>query len=375
LKANCKSKIPLVDLHAQYLTIKDEIDTAIQTVINESAFVRGHFVHDFEEQFAEKLGISHCIGVGNGTDALYIALRQLGIGSGDEVITTAHSWISTAEVISQTGAKPVFIDTEPDFFTINPELIPDKISPNTKAIIPVHLYGQPADMHLIMDICQDHDLFLVEDCAQAHFSQYHGRNVGTFGDVATFSFYPGKNLGAYGDAGSIVTNDDSLAEKMRRFANHGSLLKHDHKVPGINSRLDGLQAAILAVKLQYIDKWNQDRNRIANIYSSKLSNLLDVIVPQTRLGSKPVFHIYALLTAHREGLRKYLNELGIETGIHYPIPLPLLEAYSTMGYSEKDISIAFSHSQKLLSLPIYPELTRKSQEFIMDNILDYFLQE
>ena len=268
--------IPLVDLKAQYQTIKPEIDASVQDVINETAFIRGKYVEKFESEYKKKYGVKHCISVGNGTDAIFIALKMLGIGHGDEVITTANNWIATSETISMTGARPVFVDIERDYFTIDPSKIEEKITPKTKAIIPVHLYGQPANITLIKEICEDHDLFLVEDCAQAHFAEFGGKKVGTFGDAGTFRLYPGKNLGAYGDAGAIITDNDALAEKMRRFANHGSLKKHDHEFEGMNSRLDGLQAAILSVKLMYIDEWNKKRNEhAALLYRSPRWSRLD----------------------------------------------------------------------------------------------------
>src|SRR5262245_47503539 len=243
------TSVPLIDLHAQYLSIKTEVDHAIADVIARSAFIRGPFVDAFEEQFAAAIGAKHCVSCANGTDALYITMRALGLKAGDEVITSAHSWIATAETITQAGGKVVFCDTERDTFTIDVERLSDLITPRTVGVIPVHLYGQPADMDPILALAKRHGLWVVEDSAQAHLAQYKGRTVGTLGAVATFSFYPGKNLGAFGDAGAIITNDAALANKMARFARHGALAKHDHEVEGINSRLDGLQAAVLTVKL------------------------------------------------------------------------------------------------------------------------------
>ena len=366
-----QQKIPLVDLNIQYQMIKDDIDSAIKAVIEESAFVRGRFVQEFEGQFAKKLKISHCIGVGNGTDAMYIALHQLGIGPGDEVITTAHSWISTAETISQTGATPVFVDIDPEYHTIDPNLIEEKISKNTKAIIPVHLYGMPVDMDPICDVCQDRSLYLIEDCAQAHFAQYNEKYVGTFGDVATFSFYPGKNLGAYGDAGAIVTENKNLAVKMRRYANHGALLKHDHQFPGVNSRLDGLQAAILSTKLPHIDQWNGDRMIIADRYSSALNKYDNIEIPKVRQNSTHVFHIYAVRTQNRDKMGMFLKNLGIDTAVHYPVPLPYLDAYKSLGYQYTDFPHALSSSRELLSLPIYPYLSEKKLHYIIEGIRNF----
>ncbi|SVD78190.1 uncharacterized protein METZ01_LOCUS431044, partial [marine metagenome] len=244
-------RIPFVDLKAQYHSIKEEIDTAIQNVINETAFIKGKYVQNFEEEYAEIYGVKHCISCANGTDAIYITLKALGIGPGDEVITTALSWISTSETITQAGARVVFVDIDPDYYTIDTAKIENKITEKTKAIIPVHLYGHPGNMTDIMAIAEKYNLKVIEDCAQAHFAQWKGKYVGTFGIAGTFSFFPGKNLGAFGDAGCIVTNDDELAQKVRMFAHHGALKKHHHEFEGINSRLDGLQAAVLSVKLKY----------------------------------------------------------------------------------------------------------------------------
>ncbi|MCG8605835.1 DegT/DnrJ/EryC1/StrS family aminotransferase, partial [bacterium] len=269
-------KVPFVDLGAQYREIKSEIDQAIASVIADAAFIRGKYVQEFESEYARKYGVKNCISVANGTDAIYITLKALGIGSGDEVITVANSWISTSETISQTGAKPVFVDIDPDYYTIDVSKISEKITSRTKAIIPVHLYGQAAEVDEIKEISDAHGLDLIEDCAQAHFASYGGQRVGTFGRAATFSFYPGKNLGAYGDAGAILTNDDGLAERMRMFANHGCLKKHHHELEGINSRMDGIQAAILLAKLSFIDEWNAARLKRAGFYHELLSEVQDI---------------------------------------------------------------------------------------------------
>src|SRR5262245_53332412 len=259
-------KIPLVDLNAQYECIKDEIDTAIQGVLATSAFIGGPYVKAFEEAFAKFCEVKHCIGVGNGTDALFISLKGLGIGAGDEVITAANSFIATSEAITATGAQVVFCDIDPKTYNIDVNLIEEKITPRTKAIIPVHLYGQPADMHPILELARRYGLKIIEDAAQAHGARYKGQRIGSLGDVACFSFYPGKNLGAYGDAGAIVTNDDELALKIKMFANHGRVEKYDHQIEGVNSRLDSLQAAILSVKLKYLKAWTESRRQLASLY-------------------------------------------------------------------------------------------------------------
>ena len=364
-------KIPFVDLKTQYLSIKDEIDNTISDVIENTAFIGGKNVADFEQNFAKKYGIKHCISVANGTDAIYIALKMLGIGTGDEVITVANSWISTSETISQTGAKPVFIDVD-NFFTIDVNKIEEKINSKTKAIIPVHLYGQPAEIEKIKQICNKHNLFLIEDCAQAHFAEYNNQLVGTFGDVATFSFYPGKNLGAYGDAGAIITNNDELAEKMRMFARHGALKKHLHKIEGINSRLDGLQAAILNVKLPHIQEWNKKRLQNARYYNELLKNITQIEIPKIKKNVKHIFHLYVIKTKKRTELQEFLNKNGVQTAIHYPVPLPFMKAYKYLNYLEKDFPIVAENKDKILSLPMFPELKKTEIEYVVDLIKQFF---
>ncbi len=364
--------VPFVDLYAQYLTIKDEIDCAIENVIKETAFIKGKYVNEFEESFKNKYNVKHCIGVANGTDAIYIILKMLGVGPGDEVITTALSWISTSETISFTGAKPVFVDIDPNYYTIDSSKIKAKITPRTKAIIPVHLYGQPADIKSIKEICTKYNLYLVEDCAQAHFATYEGKFVGTFGDAASFSFYPGKNLGAYGDAGAIITNNDELAVRMRMFANHGALKKHEHFLEGINSRLDGIQAAILNVKLNYIDEWNNKRIEIASRYNELLSGLEEINMPLIMKNSKHIFHLYVIHTSKRDELKDYLRENHIITAIHYPNALPNLPAYSYLNNKPSDFPIASQYQNEILSLPIYPELTYEQLFYIVEKINLFF---
>ncbi len=324
-------RVPFVDLKVQYDSLKPEIDAAIQSVIEKTAFVGGPIVEKFETAFAAKHGTKHCISCANGTDAIYITLKALNIGPGDEVITVANSWISTSETITQAGAKPVFVDIEPDYFHMDPKRIEEKISKNTKAIMPVHLFGQPAGIDEIQKICEKHNLVLIEDCAQAHFSKFNGKISGTFGLAGTFSFYPGKNLGAYGDAGAIITNDDGLAVRARMFANHGSLKKHIHEIEGMNSRLDGIQAAILDVKLKYIDQWNQARNKNALKYNELLSHTPQIAVPKLRPEAFHIFHLYVIRTEQRDKLSGYLSSKQIGTGIHYPTALPFMPAYQILG--------------------------------------------
>ena len=365
-------KIPFVDLKAQYNSLKIEIDNSIQDVINESAFIKGKYVEKFEREYAEAYGVKHCISCANGTDAIYISLKALGIGSGDEVITVANTWISTAETISQTGAKPIFVDIEPDYYTIDVNKIEEKITVKTKAIIPVHLYGQSVNMDKIKLICEKNNLFLIEDCAQAHFSEWKKQKVGTFGIAGTFSFFPGKNLGAYGDAGAIITNDDKFAKYAKMFSNHGQLKKNNHFMEGINSRMDGLQAAILSVKLPYIKEWSKNRRDCAKKYNELFFDFDKVITPKINLNVKHVFHLYVIRVKHRDKLRKYLSDNGISTGIHYPCPLPFIDAYKHLRCKEHDFPISYNYKDQILSLPIYPELDNKSIEFIVSKIQFFY---
>jgi len=364
--------VPFVDLKTQYNNLKAEIDSAICSVIEETAFIRGKFVKEFEKAYAEKYGVKHCISCANGTDAIYIALRVLGIGLGDEVLTAANSWISTSETISEAGAKPVFVDIEHDYFDIDTDKIEEKINRSTKAIIPVHLYGHPAKIDRINEICKKYNLFLVEDCAQAHFAEYKDQKVGTFGNAGTFSFYPGKNLGAYGDAGAIITNDDDFAIKARMFANHGSLQKHNHKMEGINSRMDGIQAAILRVKLRYIDEWNVMRNKHALKYNKLLLSIPEIITPKIRENSFHIFHLYVIRTPKRNELANYLRSKGISTGIHYPTALPFLSAYKYLGHKPSDFPIAYQFQSDILSLPMFPELKNEQIDYVVNSIKEFF---
>lgn len=364
------TKVPFVDLHAQYQTIKDEIDFVIADVIKNSFFVRGPYVDKFEQLFASMMERKHCVSCANGTDSLYIAMVALGVKPGDEVIAPAHSWISTTETITQAGARVVFCDTDEDTFTIDPRRIEEKITPNTVGIIPVHLYGQAADMDAIMAIAKKHKLWVLEDCAQAHLARYKGQLVGTFGDAASYSFYPGKNLGAMGDAGAVLTNDDALAERMAMFARHGGLKKGDHKIEGINSRLDGIQAAILSVKLSHLMKWTDLRQERATRYSSFLSKVNGIKIPKTYVDREHVWHLYVIRTNARDALAKFLGENGVQTVINYPTALPFLPAYKKFEHHYSDFPNAFNNQSRILSLPIYPELT----DLQMDRV-NYLIEE
>lgn len=361
------TNIQFADLHAQYLSIKAEIDTAIADVIRSSAFIRGPYVQRFEKEFAAALGVEHCVSCANGTDSLYIAMHALGVRPGDEVIAPAHSWISTTETITRVGGSVVFCDTDATY-TIDPAQIEAKITPRTVGIIPVHLYGQPADMDTIMAIAVKHKLWVLEDCAQAHLARYKGRTVGTFGNAASFSFYPGKNLGAMGDAGAVVTNDAVLADRMTMFARHGGLTKGDHRIEGINSRLDGLQAAILSAKLPHLAGWTRRRQDVAAEYSRLLSQIPELTLPITADGREHVYHLYVVRHENRDSLARHLNTRGIQTVINYPVALPFLPAYARLGHVPRDFPNAYHHQSRILSLPIFPEITSDQIHTVVDAI-------
>jgi dTDP-4-amino-4,6-dideoxygalactose transaminase len=358
--------IKMVDLYSQYLSIKEEIDDAIRSVIAESGYIRSRFVDAFEEEFASAVGARHCISCGNGTDALYIAMKGLGISSGDEVITTAHSWISTSETITQAGGEVVFCDTDATTFTIDSSQIESKISNRTVGIIPVHLYGQPADMKEIMRIAKKHNLWVIEDCAQAHLASIDGQMVGTFGDAATYSFYPGKNLGAMGDAGCITTNNSSLARWCELYARHGG--KGEHLIEGINSRMDGLQAAILSVKLPRLRLWNQRRQELAVNYVKELEKNIYVEPPTIADGRSHVFHLFVIRTNQRNKLKSWLEEQNIQTIINYPKALPLLPAYEHRNFSLEQFPQSSADQDRILSLPLYPEMTQEQLHRVTEAI-------
>lgn len=360
-------KVPFVDLHAQYLTIKNEIDEAIATTIKNSSYIGGQAIKDFEAAFAAYLGIGHVIACGNGTDSIEILLQAYGIGKGDEVIVPAISWISTSEAVSSVGATPVFVDIEEDYFTLDPALVEKAITPRTRAIIPVHLYGQPAEMPAIMKIAEAHGLVVIEDCAQAHGAKIAGRTVGTIGHAASFSFYPGKNLGAYGDAGCMATNDPAIAEKVRMISQHGQKGKHNHLMEGRNSRLDGLQAAILLAKLPHLEKWTEARIAISRQYDIHLRDA-EVVTPAVRNGARHVFHLYVVRTEERDRLQQQLAAAGVETAIHYPTALPFLPCYRSRAARPGDFPVAHRCQGSILSLPIFPELSDDMISYVGDQV-------
>jgi dTDP-4-amino-4,6-dideoxygalactose transaminase len=365
-------QIPFVDLKAQYLSIQSDIDSAVSRVIQQTSFVGGEFVKNFQQQFAQAYGVGNVIPCGNGTDSLYIIMKMLGIGAGDEVITAANSWISSSETITQTGAKPVFVDVHPRYFSMDETKIEKAITAQTKAIIVVHLQGQMCEMNSIQKICNKKNIFLIEDCAQSHFSTYAGKHAGLFGIAGSFSFYPGKNLGAYGDAGCIITNDEKLAQRCRMFANHGALKKHDHQMEGINSRLDSIQAAILSAKLPHILDWTKQRINNATLYNKYLEGIEEVQVPLVRPNTQHSFHLYVILAKQRDELMAYLTERGIEPSIHYPTALPNLPAYRYLNYTESDFPVATNLQKSILSLPMYPELREEQIRYVADCIRGFY---
>jgi dTDP-4-amino-4,6-dideoxygalactose transaminase len=361
--------IPLVDLKAQYDSIKPDIDAAISSVLTQTAFVGGSFVKEFEEAFARYCGVDRCVGLANGTDALFIALKALGVGAGDEVITVANSFIATSEAITMAGAKVVFVDINPTTYTMDVARIEEKITARTKAIIPVHLYGQPADMDPILALAKKHGLRVVGDAAQAHGAMYKGRPISQFADITCFSFYPGKNLGAYGDAGALVTNDEAWAASARMLANHGRTKKYDHDFEGVNSRLDGLQAAILSVKLRHLDAWTESRRKSAYRYNEALRGT-PVVTPVEIDNVRAVYHLYVIRVpgGRRDELQEYLKAQGISTGIHYPIALPYLNAYRHIDRRDGEFDHSLKASGEILSLPMFPELAAEQVAYVAEKI-------
>ena len=365
------SIVPFGDLYSQYENLKEEIDYAIENVIKTSAFVRGYHVETFEESFANIMQRAFCVSCGNGTDALYIALKAMGIKPGDEVIVPAHSWISTSEVVTQAGGRVVFCDTDSSTYTLDVASLKSKITSKTVGVIPVHLFGQSAAMPSIMEVCDSNHLWVVEDCAQAHLATINGQQIGTFGNAATFSFYPGKNLGAMGDAGAIITSDSSLAERMAMYARHGGLKKGEHYVEGINSRLDGLQAAVLNVKLRYLSGWTDQRQKIAKQYLSHLSDIEGLELPTIRAGCEHVWHLFVIQHDDRDRLKEYLSSVGISTAINYPIALPFVPAYKYLNHRSTDFPNAYHNQSRILSLPLYPEMSQDKINYVIEKLHDF----
>jgi dTDP-4-amino-4,6-dideoxygalactose transaminase len=382
-------KVPFIDLKAQYDSIREEIQTALNKVLESTAFSGGTFVARFEKEFAAYCGCKHAVGVGSGTDALWVTLLALGIGPGDEVITVPNSFIATAEAISYCGARPVFVDIDERTYNMDPNKLEDYLkkrfalcslrsapyamrsAPKPKAVIPVHLFGQSTDMDSIMEIAQKYGLFVVEDACQAHGSLYKGRKAGTIGNAGCFSFYPGKNLGAYGEAGAVVTNDDTLAEKIKVLRDHGQPVKYCHDCIGWNARMDGFQGAVLGVKLRYLDEWNESRRHNARRYNNLLSSIEGIKIPKEAEYARHVYHLYVIRTENRDELIRNLTEKNISCGIHYPLPIHLQKAYEFLGLKKGSFPVSEKYAGELVSLPMYPELTEKQIAYVVEEIKNF----
>ncbi|MDO8532813.1 MAG: DegT/DnrJ/EryC1/StrS family aminotransferase [Dehalococcoidia bacterium] len=366
-----KARIPLVDLRAQHDANRSEIWAAIERVIESSQFIMGEEVERLEAEFAAFCGARYAVGTSSGTTALQLALLALGVGPGDEVITTPHTFIATAEAVSHVGARPVFVDIDTATYTMDPGKLEAAITPRTKAVIPVHLYGHPADMRRIMEIARRRHLVVLEDAAQAHGAVCEGRKVGAWGDVAAFSFYPGKNLGAMGDAGAVVTNDEAIARQVKLLRNHGRAEKYEHQCVGYNARLDTLQAAVLRVKLRRLEEWNRRRRAIAQVYGQTLAGT-PLVIPSERPGCQAVYHLYVVRSPQRDLLREHLRPQGVETGIHYPLPLHLQPAYSALGYRAGAFPCTEQAAREVLSLPMYPEMTEEQVRQVSAAVVTFF---
>ena len=372
---SAKTIVPFLDLRAQHDPIRAELLAAFNEVIDQNAFAGGSFVQKFEEDFAAFCRAKHAIGVANGTDALWFALLALGVGPGDEVITVSATFMATAEAISYCGAKPVFVDIDEATATMNPALLERAITPKTKAIVPVHLYGQIADMDPILEIAKRHGIPVVEDACQAHGAEYKGRRAGTMGDLGCFSFYPGKNLGALGEAGGVVTQDAALAAKVRTLREHGQEKRYYHSMIGWNGRMDGLQAAALRIKLRNLDKGNAARRANAALYSRLLADVPGVITPAVASYGVPVFHLYVIRVKNRDGVLAKLNERGIGCAIHYPIPVHLQQAYAHLGLGPGTTPVAERCANEILSLPMFPELTASQVETVVTALKQVLLEQ
>jgi dTDP-4-amino-4,6-dideoxygalactose transaminase len=363
-----ETKVPFLDLWSQHLPLMSELNLAIQEVIKSSAFAGGRFVNEFEQDFAAYCDARYALGVGSGTEALWLSLMACGVGSGDEVITVPTTFMATAEAITYAGARPVFVDVDERTYTMNPEALAGALTKNTKAIIPVHLFGQPADLDPILEFARRHGLYVIEDACQAHGAEYEGRRVGTFGDTACFSFYPGKNLGAFGEAGAIVTRHSDLQEKMKILRDHGQVRKYFHSVVGWNCRMDGIQAAVLRIKLRQLEANNQRRRTHAAHYEEELGQMEGIVTPALASYARHVYHIYAIRVANRDEVIKCLADQGIGTGIHYPVPVHLQEAYRHLGYRRGAFPVAERCASEFVSLPIYPELTHAQVQEVIQAV-------
>jgi len=375
-------RVPFLDLKAQYKQIETEVLPAVTEAMAAGMFIGGPQVTGFEDEFAAFCESKYCIGVGSGTDALRFALMAAGVGPGDAVVTVPNTFIATTEAISQVGATPIFVDIDPQTYTMDPQKLEDYLAKRLKlqasslklrpkAVIPVHLYGQTADMDPILDIARQYDLVVIEDACQAHGASYKNRKAGSLGTAGCFSFYPGKNLGAFGEAGAVVTQDADMAQKMRMIRDHGQAQKYFHDLEGYNGRLDAIQAAVLRIKLKWLQDWNQSRRKNAALYTELLQGVPGITLPVEAGFAESVYHLYVILADNRDGLQKFLSEQGIATGLHYPLPLHLQKAYTHLGYGKGDFPVAESAAERLLSLPMYPELTAEQVDYVCSSIKDF----
>jgi len=366
--------VPFVDLKTQYLGIKEEVLKEINEVLDSTAYICGKKSKKFEEDFAKMHNAKYCVALSTGTDALHVAFHALGIKAGDEVIVPVNTYIATAEGVSLCGATSVFVDHDEKTYNIDAAQIEKAITKNTKAIAPVHLYGQPAEMDKIMEIAKKHNLFVVEDSSQAHLAEYKGKKIGSIGDIGTFSFYPGKNLGAYGEGGAVITNDESLYNFMLRYRQHGSVEKYVHEIEGHNYRMEEIQAAVLNVKMKYIEKWTDARRNVAAKYTKQLSSFKpeQLGIPFHPEYVNPVYHLFIIRSTQRDELMKYLNEKGIQTGLHYPMPLHYQKAYSKMNFKKGDFPAAEKGCSEILSIPMFPEITDEQINYVCDMIKSFY---
>lgn len=364
--------VPFIDLRGQYLQLKDEIQPALEDIMSRGGFILGQEVSDFESDFAAYSDCSEGVGVASGLDALKIALRALDIGPGDEVITAANTFIATTLAVSSIGATPVLVDIDETSYNLDPEKLEAAITSATKAIIPVHLYGQPAEMDAIGKIAEKHGLRVVEDASQAHGARYHGKRVGSISDIAAFSMYPGKNLGAYGDAGVCTTRDTSLAERMRTLRNYGSDRKYYHDELGENSRLDSIQAAVVGIKLKHLDAWSDRRRAAAAGYTERLADVGDIVTPKVAANVEHVFHLYVIRTQQRDALMAHLQDRGIGCIIHYPVPIHLQKAYEDMAWKQGQFPLTEACADEILSLPMFPDLSEAQLDEVADGVRSFF---
>ena len=363
-------KVPLVDLKIQYAGIKDEINQAIQRVLDSSEFILGKEVEAFEREFADYCGVQYAVAVNSGTSSLILALMAMGVGPGDEVVTVSQTFIATCEAINWVGAKPVFVDVDEATYTMDPSQLEKAITSQTKAILPVHLYGHPCDMDAILKIAKKKNVLVLEDCAQAHGALYKEKRVGSFGQAACFSFYPGKNLGSYGEGGAVVTNDSNLATHVKKLRNHGSIKKYAHEMIGLNARMEALQGAILCVKLPFLDRWNDLRRKHAAQYNALLKDS-DVKTPNESKDAKSVFHQYVIRSSKRDALNEYLNEQGVCSQIHYPTPNHLMPFYRHLGYGGGSLLRTETICNEILSLPMFPEMTQQQIDQVVQSIQSF----